>query len=221
MQGGLNTIRLHGDLGEQFGSEYELAVDTTREAFTALCSQLDGFEDIVRAGYYRITRTKKSDVTELDEDLIDLRLTECVIDVYPVVAGAASNTAKGIGKIIAGIALIAVAIFVPFLAPYAADLIVAGAAMALGGVAMLLAPAPKAAKAAEKTDSYTIGSLQNTMQQGGAVTLIYGHVLIGSTVISQEITIDQLLGSGQTYDVDNIFTEWGFPNFPNTSNHLN
>lgn len=234
----MNVIRLHGEIGERFGAEYELAVSTVREAFTALCAQLEGFEDAVRAGAFRITRTKREDVTELDEETLDLAIVECTIDVYPAMAGAKN----GLTKILLGLTIVAVAVIaapaaaagassflgasmgasVGFLGLTFGTVATFGAMIAFGGAAMLFAPSPKAQNAtdSERTDSYILNTPINASQQGLPIPLIYGRVLTGSLVVSSAMTIEQLLQSGETFDIDDVYAGYGFGSWPNTDVNL-
>ena len=232
----MNTVYLHGELGEVFGSEYRLAVRSVREVFVALGTQLDGFEDMVREGAFRIVRTRNGDETEVDDTLLDLGMSETRVDVYPAMAGAKS----GLGKIVLGIAIVGLAVVA---APAAIGAIGAGGAsfgaamgagigflgityggiaafgvmMALGGVAMMFAPSPKgmSSEQADQKSSFIISAPVNSQAQGGPIPLIYGFVLTGSIVGSSELTIDQMLQSGTSYDVDNVYEQYGFPSYPN------
>ena len=230
----MNVVYLHGELGEVFGSEYRLAVRSVREVFVALGTQLDGFEDMVREGAFRIVRTRNGDETEVDATLLDLGMSETRVDVYPAMAGAKS----GLGKIVLGIAIVGLAVVtagaaaapgaallgtggamgagIGFLGITYGGIAAFGVMMALGGVAMMFAPSPKgmSSEQADQKSSFIISSPQNTQAQGGPIPLIYGYVLTGSIVGSSELTIDQMLQSGTSYDVDNVYNQYGFPSYP-------
>jgi predicted phage tail protein len=134
------------------------------------------------------------------------------IRIVPVITGAGG----GVGKIIAGVALVAAAIvFAPVgggflglgmgvgggvgagaLGTVASSLIGGiGAALAFGGVAQLLTPTPKindpaAPKAADDADprkNYSFSGIQNVSRQGVPVPVVYGLTTVGSVVISAGI----------------------------------
>lgn len=231
----MNKIVLHGSLKETFGGPFCMDVGSVREAFYALSSQLEGFERAVIEGAFRIVRRKRKDRTKIDKDLLDLGCNDCVIDIYPAVVGAGKG---GLAKIVLGIVVIGAAIVTAGMAaPAGAALFGAGGAMgmgigfmgitygmlasfgvmmALGGISMLFAPSPNAsgAKMAENQSSYILSGPINSTAQGGPVALNYGKSLVGTTVISSEITIDQLLAAGETYDADVNYAGYGFGDYP-------
>jgi predicted phage tail protein len=123
------------------------------------------------------------------------------IKIVPVLQGAGA-----VGRIIAGVALIALAIVNPFGAAAifgtAISTIVGGigATLVLGGVAQLLTPVPKMPQgAASNTDqdprkSYSFSGIQQTSRQGVPVPVVYGETLVGSVVISAGIDTVQVYG---------------------------
>ena len=57
-----------------------------------------------------------------------------------------------------------------------------GFGLMLGGIAQLLAPTPK--PDAEEKSNYSFGGVVNTTQQGVAIPLCYGQLMVGGAVIS-------------------------------------
>ena len=128
----------------------------------------------------------------------------------PVVAGAGA-----VGRIIAGVALIALS--------FGAGALIAGAALAgnlsgfglqalafavnlgftvgaslvLGGVAQLLTPTPKIGSGKDSEQdprkSYSFSGIQNTSRQGLPVPIVYGETLVGSIVISAGVDTVQVV----------------------------
>lgn len=204
----LRDIILHGALGAEFGERFRLDVATPAEAVRALILQVKGFRSRIRGGSYRVI---KAPARELGERELALRLGRAnELHIVPVPAGAAS----GLGKIIAGVALVAAAFAAPYLAPtlFAGTGALAGAlgttgltitgvtasigfSLALGGVAAMLAPSPKGNP--NQNASFLFGGQLNITGQGGPVPLLYGTFLTGSVVISAGLEIQQLLGGGQ------------------------
>lgn len=237
----MNTIHLHGELKE-FGGPYQMAVSSPREAFLALCTQLEGFEKRVVDGAFRIVRLAKGKEVEVDEGLLDLNTVEAEIHVYPAVAGAGG---RGLGKMVLGIAIVGASIVTAGAAAGAgASLFGAGGAMAastgflgityggiaafgtmlaLGGLSMMFAPSPKAPSSQdrENNSSYILGQPQNTQEQGGVMQCTYGRDLVGSITISSDLTTAQLLQQGgasgnRYYDADESWAGGGFPQWPGT-----
>jgi predicted phage tail protein len=120
----------------------------------------------------------------------------------PVVAGAGA-----VGRILAGIAIIAFAIVTAgagliaglglgFGASTAISIGLVGLSLVVGGVAQLLTPTPKVPQGADNQDdprkSYSFSGIQNTSRQGVPVPIVYGETLVGSVVISAGIDTVQV-----------------------------
>lgn len=77
-----------------------------------------------------------------------------------------------------------------------------GAMMALSGVAGLIASTPQAnaqaSNAFERPDarsSFIYNGPMNTVEQGGPVPVVYGRMVIGSTLMSSSVSTDQIEGA--------------------------
>ena len=178
------TILLYGHLAKAFGRRHRYAIRTPQEAVKALCANKKGFRQHLiqhsKPGYRVLVGKEPRDLETLAYPADD------VIRIVPVVAGAG----KGIGTIIAGIALVGIGFmtggvgFVGMLSTGAAKL---GPALILGGVAQMLTPTPKAPRMAEKPTnlpSFVFDGAVNTTAQGNPVPLCYGRMIVGSQVIS-------------------------------------
>lgn len=197
----LTEIRFYGPLRPLFGKSLRLAVGSPAEAIRAMCAVLPGFRRHLAADQglgYRLV-VGKSPLMGNEEILHPTGRQ--VIKFVPVVSGAGS----GVGKIFAGIALIALAVFTGgagagvFAALQAGELGLAasaiafniGVSMALGGAAQLLAgnpAAPKPPEAANNQPSYAFNGAVNTTAQGNPVPVCYGRLRIGSQVISSGLS---------------------------------
>jgi predicted phage tail protein len=111
------------------------------------------------------------------------------ISFVPVVAGAGA-----VGRIIAGIALVAIGLFVPGIGALGVQILVGvGASLVLGGVAQLLTPTPTTSKdEADPRKSFSFSGIQNTNRAGVPVPVVYGETLVGSVVVSAGIDIVQV-----------------------------
>ncbi|MBB5469378.1 putative phage tail protein [Paraburkholderia sp. CI2] len=172
------TVRFYGDLRRRFGREWSLEVRSPREALHALMIQLPGLR-----GYFREYATRsflvRGQHQDYDENDLHYPLVRGVLKVVPLVRGAGSY-----GKILAGIAIAVVGVFVPVVG---AAMISLGVSLALSGIAQLLAPRPAATATPEKADnqpSLAFDGAVNTMGQGGPVPLGYGRLLVGSAIVS-------------------------------------
>lgn len=179
----MTMILLSGSLAQRFGREHpkNLETGTTREAFSALKNTVDGFEDFIRDSArrgqrYAIFRNREN----VGEDRFTMSgATE--IRIVPVITGSKRG---GLLQTIVGVVLI-VASFIPGFQA----LMPIGIAMTLGGVVQLLSPVPKSTSQQEQAStenkpSYLFNGAFNSTQQGLPVTVIYGEMLVGSSVIA-------------------------------------
>ena len=151
------TIRLLGEAGRLYGRRFQLAVKTPAEALRALCLQIPGLRQyLLESGEKGIDWRVVTDHAEgLDEDQMLWPMSKRLV-LAPLPAGRG-----GVGKIIAGVALVTVAIlFAPagalmglgggltifgggLGAAAAAGIASIGLSLIFGGVAELLTPTPK------------------------------------------------------------------------------
>jgi len=186
---GMTRILFSGSLAQAFGRERFrlLETGTTAEAFSALKHTVPGFEDFIRDSArkgqrYAIFRNREN-VGEREFALSGT--TE--IRIVPVIAGSKNG---GLFQTVLGIALIVVGAFVtPISGPIGGALVSFGIAMTLGGVVQMLSPVPKASSqqdqaSTENKPSYLFNGAFNSTQQGLPVPVVYGQMLVGSSVVS-------------------------------------
>ena len=201
----LRKIKLYGQLAKFIGSRVlEADVATAAEAVRMLAANFPGLEKHMADQHYRVT-VGTYDLT-LDE--IHDPAGQQDIMIAPVLAGAGAA-----GRIILGVALIALAIAVPGLgaaagAKAAATIFgtgfsslaltvgVIGAQLVLGGVAQLLSPVPKVPQGAgsdnDPRKTFNFSGIQQTSRQGVPVPCVYGLTLVGSVVISAGVDTVQV-----------------------------
>lgn len=189
----MTRILLSGSLAQKFGRKIDrlLETGTTREAFSALKHTVEGFEDFIRDQArlglrYAIFRNREN----VGEDRFALGGTT-EIRIVPVISGSKNG---GLFQTVVGVVLIAVGAVMTFASggtasPLAAGLISMGIAMTIGGVAQMLSPAPKAPNqedqaSTENKPSYLFNGAFNSTQQGLPVPVVYGEMLVGSSVIA-------------------------------------
>ena len=150
------TVRLLGDLGERYGSEHKYHdLRSPAEAIKLLCINEPKFaKELAEAHEHGIGYTVVQADEFLDYSDLHLPLGKNDLIVTPVVAGSGGDGGGGIGQILIGAALIAVAIVNPFgaaaigtlgiTAPILVNTAVAaiGATLVLSGTAQLLSPQP-------------------------------------------------------------------------------
>jgi predicted phage tail protein len=195
----LRKIKLYGQLAKFIGRRVlEADVATAAEAVRMLVANFPGLEQHMAEQHYRVT----VGTYDLGLDEIHDPAGQQEIKIVPVVAGAGGS----VGKILAGVALVALAIAVPYIAgaavwagslSYAAGSALIslapvigalGASLALGGIAQLLSPVPKISQGSGSDDdprkTFNFSGIQQTSRQGVPVPCVYGLTLVGSVVIS-------------------------------------
>ena len=195
----LRKIKLYGQLAKFIGKRVlEADVATAAEAVRMLVANFPGLEQHMAEQYYRVT----VGTYDLGLDEIHDPAGQQDIKIVPVVTGAGGS----VGKILAGVALVALAIAVPYIAgaavwagslSYAAGSALIslapvigalGASLALGGIAQLISPVPKVPQGGgsdnDPRKTFNFSGIQQTSRQGVPVPCVYGLTLVGSVVIS-------------------------------------
>jgi predicted phage tail protein len=194
----LRKIKLYGKLARFIGKRVlEADVATAAEAVRFLLANWPELEAHMNDQHYRVS------VGKYDLDLEELHhpAGAAPISFVPVVSGAGA-----VGRIIAGVALIALAFASGagfFGAAFAKNIGLfafakgIGASLALGGAAQLLTPMPTVPQGADTQDdprkSYSFSGIQNTSRQGVPVPIVYGETVVGSVVISAGIDTVQVV----------------------------
>jgi predicted phage tail protein len=193
----MREIRIYGALAKFLKRRvFRAEVASAAEAVRFLIANFPQVEKHMADQHYRVSLGQR----DLDLEEIHDPAGQQVIKIVPVLAGAGA-----VGRIIAGVALIALASIVTFgtlggvVAAGVLNSMVfgVGVSLVLGGVAQLLTPVPKMnATGMDSTNdprkSYGFSSIQNTSRQGTPVPIVYGEVITGSIVISAGIDIAQV-----------------------------
>ena len=199
----LRKIKLYGKLAKFIGHRVlEADVATAAEAVRFLLANWPEAEAHMNDQHYRVS------IGTYDIDLEELHhpAGAAPISFVPVVAGAGAT-----GRIIAGIALIALSFGIASLAAGAALAgsfsgfalqavafgtqagLIAGVGLVVGGVAQLLTPTPKISQdEGDPRKSFSFSGIQNVSRAGVPVPVVYGETLVGSVVISAGIDIVQV-----------------------------
>ena len=193
------TIRLVGEAGRRFGRKFQLAIKTPAEGLRALMLQIPGLREyLLESGDKGVAWKVITDHSPegIDEEQLLWPISKRLV-LAPVPVGRG-----GVGKIVAGVALVAASIFIPGAAVIgfglqfgAVSLGVGaiGAALILGGVADLLTPTPKMPNVkfggssstagrseVEQLNSFTFDKSNANTVQGDVVPVLYGERIIGA-----------------------------------------
>ena len=204
----MKVVKVYGALRERLGQcRFELNVATPAQAIKALCVNFPGLDkwlvDSEQDGVGYRVRVGKQEATPDDMSVLGLPWSEReVFSITPVVAGSG-----GLGRAIFGGLLIATSFLVPTLGAalgsatffgttmgavsYGVALV--GSSLLLGGIAQMISPTPQPGieqKEANRIENFSFSGITNTTQQGLAVPIAYGRVVVGSAVISSGFDVD-------------------------------
>ena len=206
-------VKVYGPLAKFVGQRRFLAeVGSAAEAVRMLLANFPGLESHMADQHYKVI------VDGYDADLDELsHPASQTIKIVPVVGGAG-----GVGKIIAGVAIVAFAVVTAgagllpglglgFGASTAISIGAVGASLILGGVSQLLSPTPQLGQIGpasfnpgsgrstttegsemDPQASYSFSGIQNVSRQGVPVPVVYGETIVGSVVISAGIDVDTI-----------------------------
>ena len=195
----MHVIHLHGAARERFGGPFRLDVRDAPEAVRALGYQLGGFREFVAASDWRVVRGPLEKGRELDVESLGLAIGRAgELHLIPVPAGSKDG---GIGKILAGVALVA-ASFVPGLnaiagGALASGLFSLGVSAGLAGISQALAKTPKQTEVEDREESPASALFNgpiNLTEPGNPYPIALGRkVRTGSVVAQAGLSTEQLI----------------------------
>jgi len=194
----LNKVKLYGELAEFIGhKELEAVINSPADAIRFLLCNFPGLEAHMADRHYKVLTNSY----EIGEEEIHYPIGQSDISIVPVITGAG-----GVGKTLAGVALIGLALVMPgggFLAFkegtatfFASTAMNLGIGLTLMGVSELLFPLPKPKDFNNEEDpriSFSFSGVQNTSRAGTSIPLCYGEIVTGSVVISAGIDTHQVV----------------------------
>jgi predicted phage tail protein len=214
----MTQVKLMGEMGERFGSEWECVDTNVRDILKCINIQTEGLQEYLLDCHNKNIEFSIQSGDNLIEEFPELYLNIAreELIITPVPAGSG----KGLGKLIAGLLLLAAFLFMPGLGAAmtsggaagasvaaggaagsisVAGALASGAALNLGGMAVmmlgvnlgLMGLAEMSAPDPDATTndpSYLFNGAQNHIEQGKPVPLLYGELTIGGAPIYQGYT---------------------------------
>lgn len=195
----IRTVRLHGVMRKLFGGPFRLKIASPVEAFKALGAQLPGFKRYVVDHSFRIVAgPSRATGIAIGPGQLEAVLGDVDLHIVSIAAGSGGR-GSDIGKIVAGVAIAALAWWA---APAVGGLGAAafggvtygniagfGALIALTGVAGLLTPQPKKQK--DQSSALFSGAV-NTTDEGAAIPWVWGTCMVGSVVASSGMSAEDI-----------------------------
>lgn len=192
----LKTIKVYGSLAKFLGQKvFRAAVSTPVEAISFLRANFQGLAAHMADYDYKVlVGTLELQAGSNPEQLSYPAGRDEAISIVPVIGGAGG---QGTGAILAGVALVAAAVFIPGLGLGLAGATVTqvgliGGGLILTGVSQMLTPVPEVPSGEGSlgdpaSNPLSFSGIQNVSRQGVAVPVVYGETLVGSVVISAGI----------------------------------
>jgi len=214
----MTHVKLMGQLGEKFGTDWVSADNNMRDILKLIEAQCEGFADEMM---YMLEKDNigleivhgKDLLVETDDDIGDMFLPviEDTVYITPVPAGSGFGD---IAKIVLGIVI---AIFAPALIAtlgaalgcYAATaglgaFLIANAALIAGAIGGLLALkgltdylTPQTP--GESPDSYLFGNAQENVKMGSPVPLLYGELIVPGVTINYSMRDQKTTGYNSSF----------------------
>ena len=200
----MTQVKLLGELGKKFGSEWTSNSKSMRDIFKLIDCQVDGFKE-----YLQDCHEKNIGFTiQNGDDFIDYDdLALCPIKDTVIISAVPAGSGKGLGKILAALAIVAFMFIRPDLVfSKAAEasletgffaslnntglfLTSIGANLAIAGLTEMMTPDP-----GDMTSdpSFLFNGADNTIEQGQPVPLLYGEMRIGGLPISQQFSVGRI-----------------------------
>lgn len=185
----LKTIRFHGILREKFGKEWQLEVESVKEAMRLLAVQINGLEHFMMNAHHKGLRfavftDKRKTISKTE---VDMTTGSELIRIVPIVEGAGGG---GVLSTILGVALIATGLFAPLGmiggVAGAFSLIGAGMGVTMGGIAQMMMPKIQTDEANSDGNraNHGFGGAVTTIAQGNPVPILYGEFEVGGFIIN-------------------------------------
>lgn len=190
----LTKVILEGVLGNKFGRVWSLFVNSPSEAIRLIDANRPGLVSWIKmnakvyARYRVVCNYENGQRESISEESYGMRRRMKVIRFIPIPEGA-----SGGAKFIIGAALVVAGAMSIFVNPYAHQLVYAGFTLMAAGAAQMLTPTPGQKPDSKRISSNYFNGVENTIQQGSPVPLVYGRVLVGSHLVSATLTIDRIL----------------------------
>ena len=189
-------LTIYGRLRKFIGqSTFEIKAKSPLEAFSFLVNNFKGVKEHIKDQEYCVMAGD----LRITENLLDMQ-TESDIKIVPVVHGefffaALAFLGAGAAATAIGGALTATVLGISI----ASALTTIGVSLLVSGVVDLITPQPEPFQVSRQEDpqdpSYTFTGLLNNTKQGVPINIVYGEVLVGSTVVSSSVDTFQVINN--------------------------
>jgi predicted phage tail protein len=187
----IRRVYLYGAMAEKFGSDpIELALDNIPSLLLALRSIHKDWRAHISKNpevCFVVSGDNKENARALESEMLGVNLgNETEIHILPATDGEITMAMVAAW----GITNVYVAALIVVLSNFAIS-------AALGAISQALAPSPETGAGSRnqvaENKSFLFNGPVNVQEQGGPVQVVYGYFLVGSTVVSSGIDVEQLL----------------------------
>jgi len=195
------NIFLYGDLAEKYGKKFKFAVKSIGEALRLLDANFPGFrKDIKAEEEYIVVVGDVKKGEGLDNETVFLEFQNGDFHICPKIAGAKSMFGS-IATAVLGVALMVASYWVPPAGAFGLKLLSSslvfnvGLALFATGILGMLTPTQQGVGYGDRENpddrpSFLYDGPINTVEQGGAIPIIYGKMMVGSTLISSALDVE-------------------------------
>jgi len=197
----LRTIYFYGNLAEKYGKSFKFDVISVGEAFRAMECNFPGFRNDIRRDeeYYVVNGDDLIEENAMSNDTVMMEYKTGDFHICPVVGGDKSMWGN-IATMVLGVILMVASYWVPPAGALGYGLITSavvfnvGLALFATGIMGIISPPPRIGdygiqEKPEERPSFIFDGPVNTINQGGPVPLVYGHVIVGSTLVSSSLEV--------------------------------
>jgi len=186
-------LKIYGRLRKFIGqSEFLIKANSAKEAFSFLINNYPKLKQHIKDQEYCIMAGD----LRLTEELLDMQ-TDSDIKIIPVVHGEILGILVGIGSLIGGNAIAATVFGETLLGTIlAGGLTMIGTNLVVDGITSMLTPDPQPLGERQedpKDQGFSFSGLLNNSKQGVAINIVYGEMLVGSTIISSSVDTFQVV----------------------------
>jgi predicted phage tail protein len=182
----IRTIRLYGKLGGKFGRVHKFYVSSVRDAVSAMCVMVPGFErELLNSHEQGVAYAVFIGKQNLGADQLSYPVGKAEIRFAPILQG---SKRAGLLQTVLGVALVIVGAFMRN-----PQVMAIGATMAIGGAVQMIAPQPSGLASKDSVQnaaSYNFNGPLNVEAQGNPEPLLLGECFAGSAVISGGIYVE-------------------------------
>lgn len=214
----MRNVYLQGELGERFGSKFSMSVDTRADIFKCINANRPDFREYLVECHKNdidFIMEYQGETTDEKDLLTPLKEGDVTISIVP------AGSKKGLGKILAAIAIVAIMFYMPTtfgtiaegattatlsagLSTYGTMAATLAVNLALTGIGQIMAPDPSVDT--DAPDNYSFNGNTQNISIGDPVPLLYGELRVPGRPISLDVSTGKYTNSSTYVDANGEVT---------------